>query len=519
MRRPKGVRSTGVWSCDVNEPAVRVSILSAPFSMRALVTRSLAMKAAAAALCLAVLVVAGCGRSTPHGTGATRQLTKSDLTVAEQKYGIAPIPDSSVTYQPDVIIVGGGAASIRAQSANGFIWTIDANAPRASELVPGKIFFMTGRAVGRVLDVRKDGDSLMVAIGPVDLTEIVREAHIEIKGMPIDFGEAIAYTSTELPGQAVASATRMPDAAAMMPAVMLRTADAPVAPVPDVSSLVNFKTVPFASSSGIGMRVSSDGGGLKVSAQALVHLAKPTLDVHLDITPSGGLTQASVEIKGAAGLTWKFAVGTDVGLKANVNGLLQPDTDFSIPVGGIGPLPLAVTVRQRFQIKTALGVRNSTLTATGDYTFNGGFKVGYFDQKWDIAGPIGFSAKQSLLQSAGGISIAASGINLAHQMRIIVGVGVHGFAAGPYISFTSAAALFKGSDLGMIPCKEATLVVSLSGGVGYSIPQAITRLINSVLRALNIKYSIDGEGGVYPKEGMTIINSTGTLPGCKAGRA
>jgi hypothetical protein len=306
-----------------------------------------------------------------------------------------------------------------------------------------------------------------------------------------------------------------------MPAVFMRVsepASQATAPVPDVSNLVNFKTSPFASSEGVGMRVSSDGGGLKVTAQTAVHLASPTLDVHLDITPLGGVTQASVELNGAAGLSWSFAAGTDVGLKANVNGLLQPDTDFSIPVGGLGPLPLAVTVRQRFLIKTALGVRNSTISATGDYTFKGGFKVGYFNRKWDVAGPVGFSAKQSMLPSMGGVSIAATGLNLAHQMRVIVGVGTHGFAAGPYFSFTSAVGLFKGSDLGMIPCKEATLTVKLNGGVGYVIPKSVTELINSVLSFLNIKYRITGEGGLTPSEALTIVNSTSTLKGCKAGQ-
>src|ERR1700682_2287140 len=119
--------------------------------------------------------------------GPPRQLKKSDLTEAEQKYGIAPVPDNTVTYQPDVIIVGGGAEAIRAQNPNGFMWTIDGDAPHARELAPGKVFFMTGRAVGRVLDVRKDGADLIVTVGPVTLTEIFREAHIHIENMPIDF--------------------------------------------------------------------------------------------------------------------------------------------------------------------------------------------------------------------------------------------------------------------------------------------------------------------------------------------
>ncbi len=166
-----------------------------------------------------------------------------------------------------------------------------------------------------------------------------------------------------------------------------RTAGATsVAPTPDVSNLVNFKTVPFANRSGVGMRATTDAGGLKVKAEVMVHLEAPTLDVILRIK-NGRIEEASVELKGAAGLTWKFDAGTDVGLRANVHGLLRPNTDFSIPVGGIGPVPIAVTVRQIFQIQTALGVRNSTLSAVGDYSFNGGFRVGYSDGHWGVGGP------------------------------------------------------------------------------------------------------------------------------------
>ncbi|MEJ1963460.1 MAG: hypothetical protein WDO56_18645 [Gammaproteobacteria bacterium] len=115
---------------------------------------------------LAIALIPGCGRQPPVRTGSPHQLKKSEMSVAEQKYGIAPIPDASVTYQPDVIVVGGGADSVRSQNPNGFIWTIDASAAHANELVPGKVFFLTNRAVGRVLDVRRSGGTLVVTIGP-----------------------------------------------------------------------------------------------------------------------------------------------------------------------------------------------------------------------------------------------------------------------------------------------------------------------------------------------------------------
>jgi hypothetical protein len=465
---------------------------------------------------LAFALLAGCNNQSSSRIGQPHQLKRSELSDSERKYGIAPIPDKSVTYQPDVIVVGGGAAAIRAESSNGFEWTIDAKAPHAADLAVGKVLFMTNRAVGRVLDVHSSGGDLIVVVGPVDITELVKEAHIHITDMPIDFSEALPYRSPDFPGQAIASLRHIQQNA--FPVVFMKVADEATAPSHDVSMLVNFKKEPVVGPAGVGMRISSDGGGLKVSAEALVHLSKPTLSVVLEIENSK-VVGASVKLTGAAGLTWNFEVGTDLGLSANVNGIIEPDTDFSIPIGGIGPVPLAATVRQRFSVKTALGVRNSTLSATGDYSFDGGFSVGYVNKNWKIAGPVGFKSNTTLMKSADGISIAASGLDMAHMMKIIVGVGVHGFAAGPYFSFTSGIGLFKGSDLGMIQCKEATLVIGLNGGVGYLIPRSITSFINSILKSLKIDYQINGEGGIAPEKGINIINETTTLPGCKARQA
>ena len=480
------------------------------------------------ALVLAISMVAGCSK---HGTSTSRaphQLKKSDLTVAEQRYGIAPIPDKSVTYQPDVIIVGGGAAAIREQSSNGFIWTIDARAQHADDLVPGKVFFMTNRAVGRVLEVHKFGSDLVVTVGPVDITEIVSEAHIHIVDMPINFGEALTYTAPDLPGQ-VASDRPLREPSAV-PAVLrqqsgwgvyrMQATGPPAAnpnSVPDVSSLLakNFKAVPFASETGVGVHVTADGAGLTASAEAVIRLATPKLSVHLDITPFGGVTQASVELTGAAGLSWKFNVGTDVGLKGNVDGVLQPNVDFSIPVGGIGPVPLAVTVRQKFLIRTGFGVRNSTLSASGDYSFTGGFKVGYFNKRWNRPqGPTNFTTNESLMQTGTGISIGLEGLNLADQLQVIVGVGAFGFAAGPYFSFTTAIGAFRNSDIGMIKCNGAILDIKLSGGVGYVIPKAVTNLINSFLSSLNISFRIKGEGGLEPGPAITVVDKSSSQGGC-----
>ena len=478
-------------------------------------------------LFVALAVVAGCGRRRQTSrSGPARQLTKGEMTVAEQKYGIAPVLDPSVTYQPNVVVVGGGADAVRSLSSTGLTWAIDAHAAHADELAAGKVIFLTNRAVGRVLDVRNDGGTLAVTLGPVAITELIRDCDIRIDAMPIDFGEAIEYAAADLPGRVLATA---PSTAEVRPrsgndahvtrvALTTQPGAAPGAQstaVPDVSNLVNFKVVPTAGAGGVGLRATSNGGGLTVSLEALVHINKPTLTPVLKIV-DGDLREATLTLTGAAGLTLKFDAGTDVGLKANVNGRLQASPDFSLPIGG-GPVPLALTIRQQLLISTALGVRNSTLSATGDYTFGGAFRIGYDGHEWALAGPGGFTAKQTVMQTANGISMAASGLNLTHQMKVVFGVGAFGLATGPYFNFNSAVGLFKGSDLGMVQCKEATLVVGMSGGIGYLIPRPVTDAINFILGSLHIRYRVESEGGVSSKP-TNIINSTSTLPGCHAGK-
>lgn len=471
-------------------------------------------------------------------SGKPHMLKRSELTDAELRYGIAPQLDASVTYQPDVIIVGGGANSIRGLSRNGLVWSIDAAAPHARELERGKVAFVTGRAVGRVLGVWDDGPNISVVLGPVDITEIIRDANIVFDNVPIDFGEAIPYSVPEPPGSSSevpplsAWAPPTNDAAPMVgfasfvapppaagpPAQSSVPTVPPLPGAPDWIAVPKFKIFPVVGATGIGIQMRSNTNGLALKAEAKVRLASPTLGFAL-VIQSGSVKRAEVAINGAAGLLMNFEGATDVGRSANVNERVQIPIDFSIPIGGFA-VPIAATLRQTFIIKTAFGVRNTSLSATGDYQFGGGFRLGFNDGTFSMAGPSNFTSNRSLLESAGGVSLAPAGLVLAHQARIIVGVGALGFTVGPYLGVNSTVGVTSGSDLGMVKCKGATLIISLNGGVGYVIPKVVTDVINFFLRTLSVGPlqlgQIKGDGGAATGDPLTIINKTAVDPPVKA---
>ncbi|MEP6884188.1 MAG: hypothetical protein ABJC66_05505 [Gammaproteobacteria bacterium] len=158
--------------------------------------RSTAYLIAAMLTCLSACNRGGPTPASRQGSPAAPATTTKSSTQhdAEVRFGVSPTRNSQVTYQPGVIIMEHGAEAIRSESSDGFTWTIDAKAPGAAQIERDKILFATGRMVGRVLLVKREGDELAVTLGPVELTDLIAEAHIDYKG-PIDPTTMIVYVA------------------------------------------------------------------------------------------------------------------------------------------------------------------------------------------------------------------------------------------------------------------------------------------------------------------------------------
>jgi len=127
-----------------------------------------------------------------------KPLDVSTLSETEKKYGRAPQLDPSVDYQPGIILMTQGDKAISSVGTDGMSWTFDANAPHVNEFEKGKIVFATGRAVGRILYIKRDGDAVKVVLGPIQLTDVIRNGDF---GMSEDInpGNALVYINPDLP--------------------------------------------------------------------------------------------------------------------------------------------------------------------------------------------------------------------------------------------------------------------------------------------------------------------------------
>ena len=486
-------------------------------------------------LLVACLILAAC-RDKPspqRGAGPPRIVKLEELTEAEKRYGMAPRPRADVTYQPDVVTLPSGAEAIRSVSPDGLVWTIDPASKGAGGIQPGKVLLLTSRAAGRVLGVTSARDGIHVVLGPVAITEVIREGRFSLD-QAVDLSQALSFNVPEVFDPVVTlepvvtssagdtrrrlGATtcgprphsgRMVILAAAGPRCDVRTAGVVLDGLAQVTTH-RFTMTPLVGTRGIGVRIASDASGVQFLGEAVLYLAAPSLHFNLDIR-GGQVVTCEVQLNGAAGLMMTFESASPNPMAANIHERRYAPVEFSIPVTGLG-VPFAVTVRQIFQLHTVF-TSTGSLKARVFYKLKGGIRVGYRDGKWSMGGPTGITPVENLdnlLLSTEGAAYGVTGMVMTHHANIMVGVGAFGFLTGPYGYLNSSVAVTRGSSIGILQgpltCKQASLSMGVGAGVGYQIPAPVTGAVNALLSALNIREKIQSSGGLETKPAI-IVNT------------
>ncbi|MEV4656998.1 hypothetical protein [Micromonospora sp. NPDC049301] len=458
---------------------------------------------------------------------------------ADQRYGAAPAPDEKVTYQPDVVFVGGGGGSVRGLSEDALTWRIDPGASGADRLAPGKVMFLTGRAVGRVLDVRREGDDLAVTLGPVDITEVIRDgtfatdrpvslesptrydagtpfwAEYDVEAgaggggstTPVAGVPSAATAAMVATGGRPASATRSRRAAGTRPDGTVRPAG--------TRGVAGFAVTPICCSGGVGARFSYDGGGIRIAGTVTLLMKSPSARFHLELR-GGAIRRAELRIDGMAGLRIEIAGATDQG--QNVNKRLPIPLDFSVPVGELLGVPFSVTANQLIGVQTAFSARDGNIKAAGEWSLGGSLGFGYADGAFGVTKPWNLTVRNSITDSIYGPSVGVSGIIVHYQAAFRAGLGAFGFTAGLYATVTATVGLTVGSALGapVALCRSTQLGLFLEYGVGYRIPAGLVKVVNAFLELINAG-SIEEKAGIGRVD--NVFNKLDIQPDVKICRA
>jgi hypothetical protein len=457
------------------------------------------------------------------------------LTPSERKYGIAPKRDPRVTYQDGVILMERGDEAIREAKADGMTFSFDAKAEHVGELAEGKIVFATGRVVGRIGQLTRDGDTVTVKLAPITLTDVIKKGTF-LMDSSFSAKDLIFYTAPDFPNTIDNTANKqsrdlrreineprflladLPEGMSPLASGLgknlsiVKPPTPPTLPAPDLTLSAGLKVQPaIGADGGIGINFSYIKNGVIFNAYGQLVLPSPHVKFLLDID-SSGIKTFGIEINGSIGLRMSVEATSDVERYINVDTTTVTPIDITLPCP-IAGVPLALNFRTSFTLHTKFAAKSSVLTSSGSWNLNGTLFVGKKGGRDSSTIPA-VKNTSSLAANVSGISVGINTIGGGVNIRPMIGLGGFGFMTGVFMGVTFTAEVGKQASQAARDCHVANGSGSIDSGVGYKVPAAFAKLINGVL-SIFTKYRMDQEGTLIQGWGGKLFDRYENIPeGC-----
>jgi hypothetical protein len=458
------------------------------------------MRRLVVALIAAGLLATGCSQTVP-GSGTRGAGQQAVTPQAATRYGAAPQPNPDVTYQSDVVIIAGGGSAIHGVEHGGLTWYLDPNAGGVSELAVGKVMFVTGRSVGRVVKIDEDGPDKIVTVVPVPFTDVIEDGHFAGSG-PVSLSAPATYQADDaysVPGSAGGSQPTPQPTPSGTHSIAGVFSAAPTWPQPKLGGSASAQAggvnvSASCCSGGATVRFGYDGAGVRFAGSVTLQMQKPSAVFDIDIQ-NGKVAYARLGISGGVGLKVDIAGATRV--FHNVDKIIPIPTDFSVPFANLLGVPLSASVSQLLFVHTAFSSKDGNISAHGEWGISGGLGFTYSGGEFTAQAPHALHKKTSITDSLQGISTGVSSIAVGYNVKVTVGIGAFGFTAGPYFELDLLVNLARGSALGapITVCNSAQVTIFASYGIGYHIPKVTADLINFFLEKFGSR-PIKTDGGV-----------------------
>ncbi len=262
---------------------------------------------------------------------------------------------------------------------------------------------------------------------------------------------------------------------------------------------------------GIGVKLVYSRNGLNVLASAVFFLRNPNVNFDVDIGLSG-IKTAAIYLNGAAGFSIRFEASADRAFAGNIHVVQPIPFDLSLPLNFAAPI--GVHLIQNIALSTGFSARTSVLSAGVTFQACCSFGVGYMNGRWGRDYP-----QISLVWPMSGLSGISVGINslvFGLSQTMLVGLGFAGFATGPYMSIAESMTALKQSSIAGgaivgVDCKQATLNMQFNAGVGYTLPSALTSIVN-VFLTLAQAQPLSSFGSLVKMPPTDILRYKGSLP-------
>ncbi|MGH8712854.1 MAG: hypothetical protein ACREYB_02480 [Casimicrobiaceae bacterium] len=271
---------------------------------------------------------------------------------------------------------------------------------------------------------------------------------------------------------------------------------------------------------GLGLKMTATQSGVTVKINAIFHLSTPKLTFNAGI--SNGSISGWVNLSGAGGFEMSVEGISDQGFSANINqtGEIPVDLMLPMPIGGV---PLEAHFHQNVSLASGFSAKTSVLRAKATFDVTGNLQLKYAKGRFTVP-PLETKSTNSLSGDVNGISMGIDSMVFGVNQQLLVGVGLAGFATGPYVGLTSTiTALKQATEAGTLTmanapvadCRQGTFLMSINGGIGYTIPKVVATVVNFFLGLVHAK-PIEPSGTIIKLvDPVKLIDTRSQMPpGC-----
>jgi hypothetical protein len=386
-----------------------------------------------------------------------------------------------------VVPIGTGPDAILAVSDDWTSYTLDGSAPGVSDLAVGKIMFASSVAVGRIVQLTHQGGNVVVRIAPVELADVVTSGTFDVHqaldpnsfdgkqfdqdvGWVTDSGKGTDIAmppGLHRPGRALAGGLSMGPGG---PSFRVLTGKPPTAG--DQVAIGEWTAKPTFTANRLGLELIYHKADLVVDGSVMLRTD------HLDLSVTGDPRHDdfSMVLRGVRGVTLDLAAGLGPGADpASGNRKVEGELplSWSVPLY-VGGMPVTLQIGFTLSVSTALGAKNATIHARGDYSLAG--DIGMIK---GVAQQPELTVNESLL-NMDGISLTASGLVVGVGITFGLGVGIPMAMAGPHLSFSAASGIAKGTQIAInADCRFASLDLKAAVGASVSVSPWVEKLLQS----------------------------------------
>ena len=400
-------------------------------------------------------------------------------------------PAAHFEFTPETVVIRNANAVVRNISPDRSTFTLDGSAPGVQSLAPGKVMLLAGVDAGRVLALRKDGKDFVVTVGPVKITDVIRNGTITWSPKDMDLNRGM-WMSTE-PGTNLSTILEPPENLQRLNpnATFESLAEAGQEMQNKVKITVGDWKVELTFKEGsitlyAAMQKLPLFGGITVT----VNTGKPQTSGRI-VVQQGKITDSEIDmpVDGYAELDTTSRTEETPAFPGKA--VIELPIEWVVPIETPYFIPFYVGLKVNFIFQPEMPTKNTLLELKLHYNFRGnmGFELtrGAFIKKTKLIFDDNPTPEITGTGSMGDVAAL-----FAFQMpRVSVGLGARSVAsAGMFMDLVSAVTLNIASATSMFPCRSMTLTETVSAGFEYEVGPDTFK---AILKKLNPNTKVKGE--------------------------